>query len=124
MKFVFCVSSCKSHCKANFRGLQYITECEELVSIPVRVTNYVSRKCLFYGVCEFFFCSFSVLATYLPLVFENCHLHCHLRFCQRLFFISKRKCIGNRFTVSCFRFLKHMTVDITRCSYAGMSHIT
>lgn len=92
--------------------------------IKVRFTSYVSRKCLFYGVCEFFFCSFSVLATYLPLVFENCHLHCHLRFCKRLFFISKRKCIGNRFTVSCFRFLKHMTVDITRCSYAGMSHIT
>ena len=93
-------------------------------SIPVRVTNYVSRKCLFYGVCEFFFCSISALATYLPLIFENCHLHCHLCFCKRLFFISKRKCISNRFTVSRLRFLKHMTIDITRCSYAGMSHIT
>ena len=93
-------------------------------SIPVRVTSYVSRKCLFYGVCEFFFCSISALATYLPLIFENCHLHCHLCFCKRLFFISKRKCISNRFTVSRLRFLKHMAIDITRCSYAGMSHIT
>ena len=89
-------------------------------SIPVRVTSYVSRKCLFYGVCEFFFCSISAL----PLIFENCHLHCHLCFCKRLFFISKRKCISNRFAVSRLSFLKHMTVDITRCSYAGMSHIT
>ena len=80
-------------------------------SIPVRVTNYVSRKCLFYGVCEFFFCSVSALATYLPLIFENCHLHCHLRFCKRLFFISKRKCISNRFAVSRLIFLKHMTVN-------------
>ena len=78
----------------------------------------------YYGVCEFFFCSISALATYLPLIFENCHLHCHLRFCKRLFFISKRKCISNRFAVSRLSFLKHMTVDITRCSYAGMSHIT
>ena len=58
------------------------------------------------------------------LGFCTCHLHCHLRFCKRLFFISKRKCISNRFTVSRLRFLKHMTIDITRCSYAGMSHIT
>ena len=65
-----------------------------------------------------------VTGKYLPLIFENCHLHCHLRFCKRLFFISKRKCISNRFTVSRLRFLKHMTIDITRCSYAGMSHIT
>ena len=39
------------------------------------------------------FCSFSALATYLPLVFENCHLHCHLRFCKRLFFFSKESAL-------------------------------
>ena len=103
---------------------KYIIHKKQFVYIQVSVTNYVSRKCLFYGVCEFFFCSISALATYLPLILEICHLHCHLCFCKRLFFISKRKCISNRFTVSRLRFLKDMTIDITRCSYAGMSHIT
>ncbi|MBQ8435121.1 MAG: hypothetical protein IJX24_03825, partial [Oscillospiraceae bacterium] len=88
------------------------------------VTNYVSRKCLFYGVCEFFFlldfCTCHLFATY----FGKLPLTLPLALLQAALFYFQKKVLGNRFTVSRLRFLKNMAVNITRCSYTGMSHIT
>ena len=75
MKFVFCVSSCKSHCKANFRGLQYITECEELVSIPVRVTISTAHIWLNEAFCGLFFLPQFRLVRYLTAIADFSEIH-------------------------------------------------
>ena len=93
-------------------------------SIPVRVTNYVTRKWRNTAVCEFFLFREINLATYLPLVLKICRLHCHLHISLWLFFVSEGKRVDDSVAISRFRFLEHMTVDVTCCTYAGMSHIT
>lgn len=47
MKFVFCTSCCKPHNRAAFGKLPKVAECEELVSIPVRVTRLKSPEWLY-----------------------------------------------------------------------------
>lgn len=60
------------------------------------------------------------LATY----FENMPLTLPLAYQLVALFVSEGKRVGDSVAISRFRFLEHMTVDVTCCTYAGMSHIT
>ena len=54
-KIAFCVSCCKPHNKAIFRRILKTSKCEELVSIPVRVTISIAHIWLNKAVCELLF---------------------------------------------------------------------